>query len=67
MYKTWRSIHITKPKERSLLKFRNGLIVIGFYKKSMNAYFIERADISEPKTVSVNSEINPVVGWKVLS
>ena len=65
--KRWISVRSTKPKERSLLKFRNGLIVIGFYKESMNAYFIERADISDPQTVSANTVINPIVEWKVLS
>lgn len=67
LYKTtWRSVHGSKPEERSLLKFLNGLIVIGFYKQSMNAYFIERADISEPQTVSANREVNPVVEWREL-
>jgi len=63
---TWRSVHGSKPEERSLLKFLNGLIVIGFYKESMNAYFIERADISDVQTVSANREFNPIVEWREL-
>ena len=60
----WKNAYHSKPEERCLLKFENGLIKIGFFKKSMNSYFIEREDNSEPQTISANRNENPIVGWR---
>ena len=60
----WKNAYHLKPEERCLLQFENGLIKIGWFKESMNAYFIEREDNSEPQTISANRNENPVVRWR---
>ena len=48
---------------RSLLKFKNGEIVIGFFKPTANMWFVEN---SEPRqrTISGNEEINPIIEYR---
>ena len=60
----WKNAYHLKPKERCLLEFENGLIKIGFFKESMNCYFLEREDNSEPQTISANRDKNPIVRWR---
>jgi len=48
---------------RSLLKFKNGEIVIGFFKPSANMWFVENLS-NKQRTVSGNEIENPIIEYK---